>query len=99
MSSEEFWFGNPQHYFVYQDAYIEKKKTAFKEMDSNNWSLGGYIHYALQDVIGALFSKSAKKNYPKEPLHVIKEKKNKTQTASIRDKLLGVMMATSKERC
>lgn len=73
MSSQEFWFGNPQDYFVYQDAHIEKQKNRHDEEDIKAWAYARYNMYA----IGAVLSGKATA-FPKEPLSIAESRKPKS---------------------
>lgn len=78
MTSQEFWFGNPQDYFVYQDAFAEKKKNQHDEDDIRAWSYGQYNLLAFRQAMSEAFAKkgsSHKKIFPEKPFS-IKEVKN-----------------------
>ena len=78
MTSQEFWFGNPQDYFVYQDAFAEKKQQYYNENDVNAWMNAKYNLYAFAQVMSDSFGKkgSHKEIFPKEPFSM-KDKKNR----------------------
>lgn len=78
MTSQEFWFGNPQDYFVYQDAFAEKKKNQHEEDDIRAWLYGQYNLLAFRQSMSEAFAKkgSSHKNiFPEKPFS-IKEEKN-----------------------
>lgn len=81
MTSEEFWFGNPQDYFVYQDAFAEKTKMEHDLQDAIAWIQGRYNLLAFSEVAGAILCKKGqkpKKVYPEEPFSVkLEREKNK----------------------
>jgi hypothetical protein len=68
MTYEQFWFYDPQLYYIYEEAYLEK----LKEKDILNWQLAYYISYS----VGTCLAKECK--FPKEPLFYAK-KENKPQ--------------------
>ena len=65
MTYNQFWFDDPQLYYIYEEIYFDK----LKEKDVLNWQLGQYIHFA----IGSLMSKECK--YPNEPMFFARENK------------------------
>ena len=65
MSYNQFWFDDPQLYYIYEEAYLEK----LKERDIFNWQMGVYMQYA----IGSCLAKECK--YPTSPIFSAKEKK------------------------
>lgn len=78
MSSQEFWFGNPQDYFVYQDAFAEQKRLQHDEDDIRAWIYGKYNLLALRQSLSETLGKkggSGKKYFPDKP-DSIKERKN-----------------------
>lgn len=72
MTSQEFWFGNPQDYFVYQDAFADKKKEQHNEYDIRAWSIGRYNLLAFSQVMSDNFGKkgSRKRIFPERPYTV-----------------------------
>lgn len=79
MTSQEFWFGNPQDYFVYQDAFVAKQKLEHDEVDIVAWMYGKYNLLAFSQVYNNAFSKNSKEIYPKEPMSITsKNKKEET---------------------
>ena len=82
MDSEEFWFGNPQDYFVYLDAFAEKEKMKHDELDVIGWEFGRYNLLAFAQVYSnAWGGKSNKEIYPQEPITVQTTKKTKPKNA------------------
>lgn len=75
MTSEEFWFGNPQDYFVYQDAFAEKEKKRIKESDILAWQFGRYNLLAFSQVYANAFGKKGtrKKIFPQKPESIKEE--------------------------
>lgn len=78
MTSQEFWFGDPQDFFVYQDAFADKEKQRYKDADIMAWRLGYYNMLAFAQVYSNAFGKKGqnKKIFPQEP-YVVKEEKQK----------------------
>lgn len=66
MTYNQFWFDDPQLYYTYEEAYIDR----LKEKDCLNWQLGQYIQCA----IGSCFEKNCK--YPDKPMFYAREKEN-----------------------
>lgn len=62
MTYNQFWFDEPQLYYIYEEAYIEQVQERFKERDVFNWQLGQYIQIA----VGSCLAKEVK--YPKTPM-------------------------------
>lgn len=67
MTSEEFWFGHPQHYFVYQDAFADKEKKRHDEIDVIAWIFGRYDMKAFAQVYANSWSKKKQNIYPEQP--------------------------------
>ncbi len=65
MTSEQFWYDDPDLYYIYQSAYIEKNKM----VDYNAWLQGRYILDALSQV---LQFKNPKQIFPDQPYHLLK---------------------------
>lgn len=82
MDSEEFWFGNPQDYFVYLDAFAEKERIKHDEFDTIGWLLGRYNMLGFAQVYSnAWGGKGNKEIYPQEPFVVKSNKKTKPKNA------------------
>lgn len=69
MSSTEFWFGDPQDYFVYQDAFVDKVKKKHEEDDIRAWLFGSYNVLAYRQVMSEVWGKKgqSKKIFPDKP--------------------------------
>ena len=78
MSSTEFWFGDPQDFFVYQDAFVDKTKAQHDDIDISAWIYGKYGLLALRQALSeSLGSKRSSKNfYPDEPSVLTKQKES-----------------------
>lgn len=82
MDSEEFWFGNPQEYFVYLDAFAKKKQMEHDEMDTIGWLFGRYNLLAFSQVYSnAWGGKTHKEIFPREPISFKSTKNTKPKTA------------------
>ena len=79
MTSEEYWYGNPDNLENFSHAF--KKKMLLQEQ--NNWEIGQYVLSALQcspvPVYLILDSKQCEKlpKYPQSPLQTEQEKQNR----------------------
>lgn len=61
MTPDQFWLGDPDLYYIYQSAHIEKQK--YDNMLA--WLSGKYVLDAVQQAVQ--FSKNPKEIYPKKP--------------------------------
>jgi hypothetical protein len=62
MTYNQFWFDDPQLYYIYEESYREQLEDRLKEKDIFNWQLGQYIQLA----IGSCLDKNIK--YPNSPI-------------------------------
>lgn len=76
MSSEEFWFGNPQDYFVYQDAFCRKERNRHDEQDILAWSYARYNLLSFRQVMAESLSKTKRKLFPEKPFSLQEQKDN-----------------------
>ena len=67
MTYDQFWFGEPQLYYIYEEAYNEEREDRLKEKDVLNWQFGIYLDYA----IGHWLGENVK--YPDKPLFFAKQ--------------------------
>ena len=67
MSYEQFWYDDPQLFWMYSHAYNKRKEMEFKESNYMMWLNGQYTLSALAQVMANAFSKSKKSIYPKQP--------------------------------
>lgn len=82
MSSDDFWFGNPQDYFVFQDAFAEKAKNRHNEIDITAWTYASYNLKAFAQVYAdAWGGKSHKDIFPSEPYSIKHIKKRTPRNA------------------
>lgn len=85
MSSTEFWFGDPQDYFVYQDAFVDKVKIQHDNDDVKAWMFGQYNLWAYRQVMSEVWGKKgqSKKIFPDKPNSLTKQQENiKTEIES-----------------
>lgn len=67
LSIEQYWDLNPKQFEKYIKVYIENEKKRLREADTNNFNLGKYIAYAVNDP----------KKYPRKPF--LEDKLNKME--------------------
>lgn len=79
ISIDEFWQLNPKYMYMYQENYIKEKEEQMKYMDVSAFYNGLYI----QQAIASCFNKKAK--YPKKPLSLIREEKERLEDMSEMD--------------
>lgn len=89
MTLQEFWYGNPQDYYIYLDAYIDKKEEERQEEDYKAWQHNIYTLKAVQQAM------STKNNavYPKKPFY----KAEKSQL-SLEEQMYNRAMKEKKRR-
>lgn len=97
MTSQEFWFGNPQDFFVYQDAFAEKEKQRYNDADIMAWRYAYYNMLAFAQVYSNAFGKKGQRKsiFPKEPIVVKEEQKNKTKQNPLYAKFLAIKEAVN----
>lgn len=86
MTYNQFWFDDPQLYYTYEEAYLDR----LKEKDCLNWQLGQYIQCA----IGSCFEKNCK--YPDKPMFYAREEEKPKTVFDMRDKFLAMMNQVNK---
>lgn len=52
MTNEQFWYDDPQLFVSYRNAFIEKKKREFEEMNYYCWLSGLYIYDGNSRLLG-----------------------------------------------
>lgn len=87
MTFNQFWFDDPQLYYIYQDHYYDKLKEDMKLRDIYNYQLGTYIWYA----IGHFMTDKGKVTFPKEPIFMAKKEEKPQTTEDMRDKFLSMV--------
>lgn len=83
MPYDVFWFGDPQDYFVFQDAFAEKEKKRYEDFDCEAWQSAKYVMLAYRQVQAEVWSK--RKNidvFPKEPFCVTDRKQKEIKQKS-----------------
>lgn len=89
MTLNEFWYGNPQDFYVYADAYQEKQNN----IDYCAWINGYYNLQAYRQALSEAFGKGTKKIFPEEPLsEKEKEKQNGVARNDLQSKILAGLM-------
>lgn len=83
MSSAEFWFGDPQDYFVYQDAFAEKQKTLHDTIDVLSWNIAVYELQAHRQALSESLGGKRKKIFPEQPISCTKQKETKKKDDSV----------------
>lgn len=86
MSLNDFWYGNPQDFYVYADAFELKKQ----QIDYNSWLDATYNLYAFRQALGEALSKNPKQIFPKEPFM---EKENRQKNGIARNDLQEKILA------
>lgn len=86
MTYKQFWFDDPQLYYIYEESYLD----GLKEKDALNWQLGQYIQLA----IGSCLAKECK--YPNEPMFYAHEEKKPQSVFDMRDKFLSMVQQVNK---
>ena len=68
MTPEQFWYQDPQLFWVYLDAYQQKQKEQEEYDNINAFNQGYYFLLALRDAWQ--FTSNPKHIYPKKPLDI-----------------------------
>lgn len=61
MSLDEFWYGNPQDFYIYADCYNDKQEQAAFLDDVQAWRIGIYVVSAIRQ------AQKGGSVYPKKP--------------------------------
>lgn len=91
MTYEQFWFDNPQLYYIYEEAYKDQMEDRLKEKDVLNWQFGIYLDYA----IGHWLGKNVQ--YPDKPLFFAREEQKEKNVYDMRDKFMAIMNQVNKK--
>lgn len=67
MTLQEFWEGNPDLFYLYQDCFIDKLKMKRDEDNGFAWLQGNYFLQAFRQGLSEALSKNRHEFYPKEP--------------------------------
>ena len=70
MTYSQFWYDDPELFWVYLEAYEQEQKARFEYDNSIAFLQGQYFMMAIAQCLQ--FSKHPKKIYPKQPLNVTK---------------------------
>ena len=68
MSYSQFWYDDPELFWVYLEAYEQEQKARFEYDNSIAFLQGQYFMMAIAQCLQ--FSKHPKKIYPKQPFNV-----------------------------
>lgn len=71
MTYEQFWYGEPEMFWVYLEAFEQEQKARFEYDNSVAFLQGQYFMMAIAQCLQ--FSKHPKKIYPKKPFNVSKD--------------------------
>lgn len=96
MSSDEFWYGNPQDYFVYEDAFAEKQKLRHDELDVLSWLSGKYNMVAFAQAYSNAWSKQKKDIYPKKPLTFLNAEASQNN-GDMRERFITMVKGTGRQ--
>lgn len=86
MGLNEFWYGNPQDFYVYADYYELKKEQA----DYNAWLNATYNLFAYRQALSEALSKNPKQIFPKE---CFSEKENRQKNGIAKNELQERILA------
>lgn len=67
MTYEQFWFDDPQLYYIYEEAYKDELEDRLKEKDVLNWQSAFYFRYSI------LSSLDDKVKFPNDPIFFAKK--------------------------
>lgn len=70
MTYSQFWYDDPELFWVYLEAYEQEQKARFEYDNSIAFLQGQYFMMAIAQCLQ--FSKHPKKIYPKQPFNVTK---------------------------
>lgn len=71
MTYKQFWYEEPEIFWVYLEAFEQEQKARFEYDNSVAFLQGQYFMMAIAQCLQ--FSKHPKKIYPKKPFNVIKD--------------------------
>lgn len=71
MTYEQFWYEEPEMFWVYLEAFEQEQKARFEYDNSVAFLQGQYFMLAIAQCLQ--FSKHPKKIYPKKPFNVSKD--------------------------
>lgn len=76
MPLNEFWYGNPQNFYLYCDEYKKRMELQQELADIQAYNQGVYSLLALRQSLGESFAKYAKKVFPEEPFSQTEKRRN-----------------------
>lgn len=71
MTYEQFWYEEPEMFWIYLEAFEQEQKARFEYDNSVAFLQGQYFMMAIAQCLQ--FSKHPKKIYPKKPFNVSKD--------------------------
>lgn len=92
MTYSQFWFEDPQLYYIYSEAYVEQQQDRLKEKDILNWQLGQYI----QSAICASFDDKGRVKYPNQPYFFAKKEDKPKDVYEMLDRFKGIVAQVNK---
>ena len=87
MTYSQFWFDDPQLYYIYEEAYQDEMKDRLKEKDILNWQLGQYIHSAIL----ASFDDEGRCKYPNTPSFFAKQEEKPKDVYDMFERFKGMV--------
>ena len=90
MSYNQFWFDDPQLYYVYEEAYQEKLKDKLKIQDILNWQSAYYIRLATGSCL------DGKCKFPDKPMFFAKEEEKPKTVYDMLERFKGMVAEVNK---
>lgn len=76
MTLDEFWYSNPQDFYIYADVFEEKNNYEMQKLNYMAWGNGFYDLLAMQQA----FSNKNRRIYPTKPFSDEKEKEKNSKS-------------------
>ncbi len=96
MSLDDFWYSNPNMFYLYRDYYTEKIKLENEIADNLAWEQGLYFLHSLRQIFyeaGFIKGNKEKLSYPKKSFNQIaEENKSENKANLIKQKVLARAM-------
>lgn len=86
MTYNQFWFDDPQLYYTYEEAYLDR----LKEKDVLNWQLGQYIQFAVGSCL------ASKCKYPQKPMFYAHEEEKPKDVYDMLERFKGMVAEVNK---
>lgn len=86
MTYNQFWFDDPQLYYTYEEAYLDR----LKEKDVLNWQLGQYIQFAVGSCL------ESKCKYPQKPMFYAHEEEKPKDVYDMLERFKGMVAEVNK---